>query len=133
MTAGDLNSGKIDAAECTQQDGAAEQAAARPDGRNASSQPELAVTCSSGRPSAAEVWDRAVANSRDTWLFHRYDVVRAFTPSDSMPPIFLECRLGGDLVGGAILAAKVGPWHGRFKRKTVQGAARPVVDLPVRR
>jgi lipid II:glycine glycyltransferase (peptidoglycan interpeptide bridge formation enzyme) len=82
------------------------------------------------RPSTAEEWDRAVANSRDTWLNHRSDVVAVFTQSGCIPPLFVECRLNGALVGGAILSTKAAPWHGLLNRKSMHGTAGPSWTSP---
>ena len=121
MTEPESTPAKIDAAVVGAMPGG-EQADARLDHGKKTSQPELTVACSSGKPASAEAWDQAVARSRDTWLYHRSDIAACMAFALGQVPIFVECRRDGDLLGGAIVSTESSRWHKLLVRRQMRGA-----------
>jgi hypothetical protein len=93
-------------------------------------EPILDVTCRRGSPSCADAWDSAVARSRDTWLYHQSRIVSLFVTPEAEPPIFVECRREGELLGGAILSVTTSRWHGIVPRQTMRGSFGPAWTSP---
>jgi hypothetical protein len=81
---------------------------------------EFALAVHEGGPSSPAEWDQAVAASRDTWFYHTSKAVNLFGATHHRPPLFLECRRGGQLVGGVILSVVSRPWHGLWTRSEMR-------------
>ena len=63
----------------------------------------------SGHPTLPPEWDAAVRTSGDTFLYHLSEIAPMVMPPDCTDPLsFIECRLGENLVGGAVLELPTG-------------------------
>lgn len=90
----------------------------------------LRITRHPGRPSSCELWDDVVSRSRDTWLYHRSSIAGALADPGSGPLLFVECRCGDDLLGGAILLVSRTPWHGVVPRRRMSSSIGPAWVSP---
>jgi hypothetical protein len=88
------------------------------------------VTRGFSGPTLPDEWDQAVRQSRDTWLYHLSRVAPLFLPPHSQPPIFIECRWDGRLVGGAILVVGAHRWHGLASRRIITSFIGPLSVSP---
>jgi hypothetical protein len=84
-------------------------------------EPKWEITRHSPAPTSPDEWDAAVKDSRETWLYHLSRLAPMFLPPGSDPLTFLELRLDGRLVGGAIFSILRYRWHGLHDQKYLLG------------
>ena len=83
-------------------------------------------------PSSPEQWNQAVENSADACLYHRAEIAPLFLEPTAHKLIFVECRLDGKLVGGAMLVVTRYRWHRFFERRNIRTVAGPAQRAAVR-
>jgi hypothetical protein len=83
-----------------------------------------------GNPQSPADWNRAVENSADACLYHRAEIAPMFVEPTADRLIFVECRLDGELVGGAILAVTRHRWHRFFERRSIRTSLGPLAVPP---
>jgi hypothetical protein len=84
-----------------------------------------------GQPSSPQEWDAAVRNSADTFLYHLSDMAPLFVPPECSDPLrFIECRLNGALVGGAVLTLNRRSWHHVAERRACRSFIGPLSVSP---
>jgi hypothetical protein len=83
-----------------------------------------------GHPSSIEQWTQAVEYSADACLYHRAEIAPLFLEPTAHQLIFVECRLDGKLVGGAILVVTRYQWHRFFERRNIRGSLGPLSVPP---
>jgi hypothetical protein len=88
------------------------------------------VTHTAGAPPQAEEWNQTVENSADACLYHRAEIAPLFLEPTAHEMIFVQCRLDGKLVGGAILVVTKYRWHRFFTRKNIRASLGPVSVPP---
>jgi hypothetical protein len=84
----------------------------------------------SGQPSSPDEWDAAVRASRGTWLYHLSRLAPMFLPPGADPLTFLEMRLDGQLIGGAVFDIMRYRWHGLWDQKFLRGQIGPQTVAP---
>ena len=97
---------------------------------NSKVEPLWEVSHTAGNPSSAEEWNQAVENSADACLYHRTEIAPLFLEPTAHKLIFVECRLDGRLVGGAILVVTRYRWHRWFERRTIRASLGPLSVPP---
>lgn len=88
------------------------------------------LACMIGEPLRPQEWDAAVCNSRDTWLYHLSRLAPMFLPPKADPLTFLELRMDGKLIGGAIFDVLRYRWHGLLDQKYLRGQVGPLTVAP---
>ncbi len=93
-------------------------------------EPKWEVAWRSPGPTSPDEWDAVVESSRETWLYHLSRLAPLFLPPGADPLTFLELRLDGTLVGGAIFDILRYRWHGLHDQKYLRGQIGPQTVSP---
>jgi hypothetical protein len=96
----------------------------------AKAEPCWEIRRSEGRPSSPADWNQAVENSADACLYHRAEIAPLFLEPTAGELIFVECRLDGKLVGGAMLVVTRRRWHAWFERRSLRASLGPLSVPP---
>jgi hypothetical protein len=82
------------------------------------------------RPTSPAEWNAVVETSADACLYHRAEIAPLFLDPSAGKLSFVECRLDGKLVGGAILVVMRHRWHRFFNRSSVRASLGPLAVPP---
>ncbi len=88
------------------------------------------IRCAEDRPLSPADWNQAVETSADACLYHRTEIAPLFLEPTAHKLIFVECRLDGSLVGGAMLVVTGYRWHRLFERRNIRASLGPLSLSP---
>ena len=89
-------------------------------------EPSWEIRRTEDRPWSPADWNQATGISADACLFHRPEIAPLFLEPTAHKLVFVECRLDGKLVGGAILVVTRYRWHRLFERCVIRASLGPL-------